>query len=87
MKKSIALLAVCATALSPMLATPAFAQAAPTPIAQMQTICAMTTIVNPDPNSTFAATLNLASITSSVGNEFVSFEDVIEDIPGVKSLA
>lgn len=81
MKKSIALVAMCATALSPVFAVPAFA-VIPTPTAELQNFCAQTDIVNPDPASDYAATLNTASIMSSVGTEFVSGRDVIEDIPG-----
>jgi hypothetical protein len=81
MKKSIALVAMCATALSPIFATPAFAQVA-TPTAQMQATCAATAVVNPDPNSTYSATFDTASVTSDVGDEVISDLDVIEDIPG-----
>lgn len=82
MKKSIALLAVCATALSPILATPALAQVVPTPTAELQAICASTNILRPDPNSTYRATLNTASVIPTTGDEFVSGSNVIEDIPG-----
>lgn len=79
MKKSIAYVAMCATALSSIVATPVFAQVA-TPIAELQALCASTTILNPDPNSTYTATLG--DVTSSEGLEFISAVDVIEDIPG-----
>lgn len=82
MKKSIALVAMCATALSSLIATPAFAQVAPTPTAELQAICASTNILRPDPNSTYRAVLNTESVSSTTGDEFVSGLNVIEDIPG-----
>ena len=73
--------ALCATSLSPVMVTPAFA-AVTAPIEELQAICAATTVVNPDPNSTYSATLNLAGITQSTGAEYVSDVDIITNIPG-----
>jgi hypothetical protein len=53
---------------SVMTSTPAFAQVAPT--AQMQQTCSATNILNPDPNSKYTSTLDPASVTSSVGEEY-----------------
>ena len=73
--------ALCATSLSPVMVTPAFA-AVTVPIEELQAKCAATTVVNPDANSTYSATLNLAGITQSTGAEYVSDVDIITNIPG-----
>jgi hypothetical protein len=81
MKKILTLTAMCCTALTTITTTPAMAAVA-VPTAEMQAVCAATTIVNPNPNSTYAATLNDSSITRSTGTEYVSATNTISDIPG-----
>lgn len=80
MKKTIALVAICATALSPVFVTPAFAAIA-VPTAELEALCAGTTIVNPDPNSTYRATLN-SNVQTVTGPEYVKSVNTITDIPG-----
>ena len=80
--KLATMLALCATSLTPVAFPTAAIAAVPVPVDELQAICAATTVVNPDPNSTFRAELNTATIQTEVGAEYVKSVVTITNIPG-----
>lgn len=80
--KLMTILSLCATALTPMALPTAAMAAVPVPIDDLTAICVQTTVINPDPNSTFRVELNTATIQTSVGAEYEKSRVTTLDIPG-----
>lgn len=85
--KIIAAIALCSSSLASIAFPTAAMAAVPTPTADMTAVCSSTSVVNPDPNSTYSAVLNLASISSSTGTEYEISRTTITNIPGGQLLS